>query len=151
MELAVPKATKHQLRVLFVDDDESISGLLETELPRMGHSSTVCRSPREAIEAVEKNTFDAAIVDLKMPGGSGWDVIDFIRENSPETEYVISTGHGSMDDAIRAIRMGAYDFLPKPVTLFEISAVLQRIGEKKALENKNTALESRLQQVEGRS
>lgn len=147
----MPKATKHQLRVLFVDDDESISGLLETELPRMGHSSTVCRSPREAIEAVEKNTFDAAIVDLKMPGGSGWDVIDFIRENSPETEYVISTGHGSMDDAIRAIRMGAYDFLPKPVTLFEISAVLQRIGEKKALENKNTALESRLQQVEGRS
>ena len=151
MELAVPKATKHQLRVLFVDDDESISGLLETELPRMGHTSTVCRSPREAVEAVAANTFDAAIVDLKMPGGSGWDVIDYLRENSPETDYVISTGHGSMDDAIRAIRMGAYDFLPKPVTLFEISAVLQRIGEKKALENKNTALESRLQQVEGRS
>ena len=117
----------------------------------MGHKATVCRSPGEAADAISKHTFDAAIVDLRMPGGSGWDVIDQLRINSPETDYVISTGHGSMDDAIRAIRMGAYDFLPKPVSLFEISAVLQRIGAKKALENKNIALECRLQQVEGRS
>ena len=71
MELAVSQTTKHKLRVLFVDDDESISGLLESELPRMGHTATICRSPGEAIEAVSKNTFDAAIVDLRMPGGSG--------------------------------------------------------------------------------
>lgn len=145
------KTTKHKLRVLFVDDDETIANLMESELPRMGHSTTVCRNPGEAISAVEKNSFDAAVVDLKMPGGSGWDVIDALRKTSPDTEYVISSGHGNMDDAIRAIRMGAYDFLPKPCTLFEISAALQRIGAKKALENKNTALESRLQQVEGRS
>ena len=90
-------------------------------------------------------------IDLRMPGGSGWDVIDYLREHSPETVCVISTGHGDRDDAIRAIRMGAYDFLPKPVSLFEIGNVLDRIGEKKALENKNIALENRLQRVEGRS
>ncbi len=86
-----------------------------------------------------------------MPGGSGWDVIDYLREHSPETVCVISTGHGDRDDAIRAIRMGAYDFLPKPVSLFEIANVLDRIGEKKALQNKTIALESRLQRVEGKS
>lgn len=145
------QSNKHKLRVLFVDDDESIAGLLESELPRMGHDAMVCRSPSEAADAVASNSFDAAIIDLRMPGGSGWDIIEKLRDESPETEYVISTGHGSMDDAIRAIRMGAYDFLPKPVSLFEISAVLQRIGEKKALTNKNKALTSRLQQVEGRS
>lgn len=145
------KTTKHKLRVLFVDDDETIASLMESELPRMGHSTTVCRNPSEAINAIEKNSFDAAVVDLKMPGGSGWDVIDALRKLSTDTEYVISSGHGNMDDAIRAIRMGAYDFLPKPCTLFEISAALQRIGSKMALENKNVALESRLQQVEGRS
>ena len=107
MELAVAGSGKHKLRVLFVDDDESISELLASELPRMGHAATVCRSPGEALEAVSRNTFDAAIVDLRMPGGSGWDVIDHLREHSPGTEYVISTGHGSMDDAIRAVRMGA--------------------------------------------
>lgn len=151
MELAVSQSTKHKLRVLFVDDDESIAGLLESELPRMGHDATVCRSPSEAADAVARNSFDAAIIDLRMPGGSGWDIIEKLRDESPETEYVISTGHGSMDDAIRAIRMGAYDFLPKPVSLFEISAVLQRIGEKKSLQNQNKALTNRLQQVEGRS
>lgn len=151
MELAVAQSTKHKLRVLFVDDDDSISELMESELPRMGHITTVCRNPSEACDAINKNTFDAAIVDLRMPGGSGWDVIEQLREHSPNTDYVISTGHGSMDDAIRAVRMGAYDFLPKPVSLFEISAVLQRIGDKKSLENKNVALECRLKQVEGRS
>lgn len=151
MELAVAQPTKHKLRVLFVDDDDSISELMESELPRMGHTATVCRNPSEASDAISKNTFDAAIVDLRMPGGSGWDVIEQLREQSPNTDYVISTGHGSMDDAIRAVRMGAYDFLPKPVSLFEISAVLQRIGAKKALEHKNVALECRLKQVEGRS
>lgn len=142
---------RHSLRVLFVDDDNSIAELMRSELPRMGHTATIRQSPSAAIEAIQKNVFDAAIIDLRMPGGSGWDVIDYLREHSPETVYVISTGHGDRDDAIRAIRMGAYDFLPKPVSLFEISTVLDRIAEKKALQNKTVALEGRLQRVEGRS
>ena len=142
---------KRKLRVLFVDDEQSIAELMRSELPRMGHTAVVCENPSEAVAAIDQNTFDAAIVDLRMPGGSGWDVIDHLREVSPETDYVISTGHGSMDDAIRAVRLGAYDFLPKPVSLFEISSVLQRIGEKKALENKTIALENRLERAEGRS
>ena len=142
---------RHSLRVLFVDDENSIAELMRSELPRMGHTATIRQSPSAAIEAVQKNVFDAAIIDLRMPGGSGWDVIDYLREHSPETACVISTGHGDRDDAIRAIRMGAYDFLPKPVSLFEISNVLDRIAEKKALQNKTVALEGRLQRVEGRS
>ena len=151
MESAVGTRKRQSLRVLFVDDENSIAELMRSELPRMGHVATVKQSPGAAIEAIQKNVFDAAIIDLRMPGGSGWDVIDYLREHSPETVCVISTGHGDRDDAIRAIRMGAYDFLPKPVSLFEISNVLDRIGERKALENKTLALESRLQRVEGRS
>ena len=150
-ESAVSTKKRHSLRVLFVDDEQSIADLMRSELPRMGHNATVRQSPGSAIEAIQKNVFDAAIIDLRMPGGSGWDVIDYLREHSPETVSVISTGHGDRDDAIRAIRMGAYDFLPKPVSLFEIINVLDRIGEKKALQNKTIALESRLQRVEGRS
>ena len=151
MESAVGTRKRHSLRVLFVDDENSIAELMRSELPRMGHVATVRQSPSAAIEAIQKNIFDAAIIDLRMPGGSGWDVIDYLREHSPETVCVISTGHGDRDDAIRAIRMGAYDFLPKPVSLFEISNVLDRIGERKSLENKTIALENRLQRVEGRS
>ncbi len=141
---------KNKLRVLFVDDDEAIASLMRLELPRMGHDATICLSGHEAIKALEEHSFDAAIIDLRMPGLSGWQVVEELREISPETEFVISTGHGSMDDAIQALRMGAYDFLPKPCPLFEIANVLQRIAEKREMQHKAIALESRLEAVQGK-
>ena len=147
----MPARTKNNLRVLFVDDESRLRDLMQSELPRLGHSTTVCASPGEAISALNDNSYDAAFIDLKMPGGSGWDVVDHIRKVSPDTKYVIITGHGDMDAAIQAIRTGAYDFLPKPISMFEINAVLEHIGEKKSLENKNAALENQLKRAEGRS
>lgn len=144
-------STKHKLRVLFVDDEEAISSMMRLELPRMGHDATVCTSGQDAVAALEENTYDAAIIDLRMPGLSGWEVVDQLRVISPDTEFVISTGHGSMDDAIQAIRLGAYDFLPKPCRLFEIASVLQRIAEKREMRHKTIALESRLEAVQGKS
>lgn len=142
-------ATSSRLRVLFVDDETAIREVMKNELPRMGHDVTLCENGQVALKALEHQTFDAAIVDLKMPGLSGWDVIDHIKKVSPETEVVISTGHGDMEAAIQAVRRGAYDFLPKPCKLFEIAAVLKRIADKRTLTNKTIALESRLKAVEG--
>lgn len=144
-------STKHKLRVLFVDDEESIASMMRLELPRMGHDATICENGHDAIKALEDNTFDAAIIDLRMPGLSGWEVVEQLRKISPETEFVISTGHGSMDDAIQALRLGAYDFLPKPCRLFEIASVLQRIAEKREMQHKTIALENRLEQVQGKT
>ncbi len=142
-------ATSNRLRVLFVDDESAIREVMKIELPRMGHDVVICEDGLAALKALEKHSFDAAIVDLKMPGMSGWDVIDHIRKVSPETEVIISTGHGDMEAAIQAVRRGAYDFLPKPCKLFEISAVLKRVAEKRTLTNKNIALETRLKTFEG--
>lgn len=142
-------ATSNRLRVLFVDDESAIREVMKIELPRMGHDVVICEDGLAALKALEKHSFDAAIVDLRMPGLSGWDVIDHIRKVSPETEVIISTGHGDMEAAIQAVRRGAYDFLPKPCKLFEISAVLKRVAEKRTLTNKTIALESRLKAVEG--
>jgi DNA-binding NtrC family response regulator len=143
--------TQHKLRVLFVDDEAPIREIMRNELPRMGHEVTICENGEAALPALEKHTFDAAIVDLRMPGLSGWDVIAHLKKVSPETEFIISTGHGSMEEAIQALRQGAYDFLPKPCKLFEIANVLQRVGDKRALKNKALALENRLQAVQGSS
>ncbi|MBI1348573.1 response regulator [bacterium] len=142
-------ATSNRLRVLFVDDESAIREVMKIELPRMGHDVTICEDGHAALRTLETQTFDAAIVDLRMPGPSGWDVIDHIKKVSPETEVVISTGHGDMDAAIQAVRRGAYDFLPKPCKLFEIAAVLKRIADKRTLTNKTIALETRLKAVEG--
>ncbi|MEX1229087.1 MAG: sigma-54 dependent transcriptional regulator [Planctomycetaceae bacterium] len=142
-------SSANKLRVLFVDDESAIRDVMKIELRRMGHDACICEDGAAALKALETQTFDAAIVDLRMPGLSGWDVIDHIKQVSPETEVIISTGHGSMQEAIQAVRKGAYDFLPKPCQLFEISSVLNRIAEKRSLVHKTIALENRLKAVEG--
>ena len=139
------------LRVLFVDDEEPIREVMRIELPCMGHEVTVCADGTEALKAIEQRTYDAAIVDLRMPGLSGWDVVNQIKSVSPETEVIIHTGHGNLDEAVRAIRHGAYDFLQKPCRLFDIANVLQRVAEKRTLTHKTIALEGRLKAVEGSS
>ena len=148
-EAVLTTANPNRLRVLFVDDEAAIREVMKIELPRMGHDVIICEDGQAALKVMDEHTFDAAIVDLRMPGLSGWDVIDHIKKVSPETEVVISTGHGDMDAAIQAVRRGAYDFLPKPCKLYEIAAVLKRIGEKRTLTNKTIALETRLKAVEG--
>ena len=115
----------------------------------MGHDVVMCEDGYAALKALDKQPFDVAIVDLRMPGLSGWDVIDHIKKVSPETEVIISTGHGDMDAAIQGIRLRAYDFLRKPWKMAEISASLNRVAEKRTLTNKTIALESRLKAVEG--
>ena len=135
--------------MLFVDDEPAIRDVMKIELPRMGHDVVMCEDGHVALKALDKQPFDAAIVDLRMPGLSGWDVIQHIKKVSPETEVIISTGHCDVDATIQAIRMGAYDFLRKPCKLVEISAALKRVAEKRTLTNKTIALENRLKAVEG--
>lgn len=139
----------NRLRVLFVDDEAAIRRVMQRELERMGHDVVVCEDGPAGIAALEQHTFDAAIIDLRMPGMDGWGVIDRIKQECPETEVIISTGHGDMDDAIQALRKGAYDFLTKPTRLVEVQNVLQQIAQKTALTNKTIALEHQLQAARG--
>ncbi len=139
----------NKLRVLFVDDEATIRDLMRIELPRMGHEVTICDDGQAAVATIDKHSFDVAIVDLRMPGISGWDVVAHLRTASPETEIIISTGHGNMDDAIQALRRGVYDFLTKPTKLAVIASLLARVADKRALKHKTIALESRLKAVEG--
>jgi DNA-binding NtrC family response regulator len=139
----------NRLRVLFVDDEAPIRDVMKLELPRMGHETTICEDGQTALAAIDKNSFDAAIIDLRMPGISGWDVVEHLQAVAPETEIIISTGHGNMEDAIQALRRGAYDFLTKPTKLAMIAGVLSRVAEKKTLTHKAIALENRLKAVEG--
>ena len=101
----------NRLRVLFVDDEAMIREVMRIELPRMGHDVTVCESGEHALEVIETGSFDAAIVDLRMPGIDGWKVVDHLKQVSPDTQIIIHTAHGNLDEAVTAIRRGANDFL----------------------------------------
>src|SRR5262249_58122092 len=84
------------LRVLFVDDEKPLQEFMRTELPRLGHEVTVCPDGRSAVKVLEKSTFDAAVLDLRMPGMTGIEVLEQLKQMAPDTEAVVMTGHASM-------------------------------------------------------
>jgi DNA-binding NtrC family response regulator len=137
------------LRVLFVDDEKSLQEFMRSELPRLGHEVTVCPDGRAALKVLEKSTFDAAILDLRMPGMTGIELLEQLKQITPDTEAIVMTGHASMETAIEAVRLGAFDYITKPCKLAEIEAVLRKVAEKRDLQHKNLALESRVQAAEG--
>jgi DNA-binding NtrC family response regulator len=122
---------------------------MKLELPRLGHRATVCPDGLTAVAALEKNTYDCIIVDLDMPGLDGIGVIAKCKETSPGTECVVLTGKSTLETAIAALRHGAFDYLTKPCRLIEIEALLNRVAEKKQLEQKNRALEHQVRRLEG--
>lgn len=137
------------LRVLFVDDEKPLQEFMRSELPRLGHEVTVCPDGKAGLRALEKGTFDAAILDLRMPGMTGIEVLEHLKRVAPDTEAVVMTGHASMETAIEAVRLGAFDYITKPCKLAEIDAILRRIAEKRELKNKNLALQTRVRAAEG--
>src|SRR6516225_11400043 len=133
------------LRILFADDEKSLQEFMRSELPRLGHEVTVCPDGKAAVKILEKSTFDVAILDLRMPGMTGIEVLEQLKQTAPDTEAIVLTGHASMETAIEAMRLGAFDYITKPCRLSEIEAVLRKVADKRMLEHKNLALESRLQ------
>ncbi|MFO0960997.1 MAG: sigma-54 dependent transcriptional regulator [Isosphaeraceae bacterium] len=137
------------LRILFADDENHLRDLMQMELPRMGHEVTVCPDGTAALKALEKGNFDAALLDLKMPGMTGIEVLSQIKQSSPDTQVVILTGHATVETAVQALRLGAFDYLTKPCKWAELEVILQRIIERRDLAHKAIALETRLKAAEG--
>src|SRR5262245_20226326 len=132
----------NSLRVLFVDDERSLQEFMRSELPRLGHEVTVYPDGKSAFKVMETSTFDAAILDLRMPGISGIEVLERLKAVSPHTEAVIMTGHASQETAIDALRLGAFDYITKPCKLAQIETVLKKVAERRELQNKNLALQT---------
>jgi DNA-binding NtrC family response regulator len=124
---------------------------MRSELPQLGHEVVVCPDGKAAIKALEKSTFDAAILDLRMPGLTGIEVLEQLKQVSPDTEVVIMTGHASVETAIDAVRLGAFDYITKPCKLAQIETILRKIVEKRELKHTNLALQTRVQAAEGPS
>src|SRR5262249_27514071 len=122
---------------------------MRSELPGLGHEVTVCPDGKAAVKALEKGKFDVAILDLRMPGLTGIEVLEQLKQISPDTEAVVMTGHGSLETAVEALRLGAMEDIYKPCKLAEIEAVLLKVAEKRDLKHKNLALQTRVQAAEG--
>ncbi len=135
-----------QGRVLIVDDDRSMCELLETDLRLRDFDSLWTTSSTSALELLQSHPVDVVLTDLRMPGLSGTELCERIVANRPDVAVVVMTAFGSFESAVAAMRVGAYDFVTKPIELDLLALVLQRAVRHRALQEKVKLLS---QEVEG--
>jgi two-component system sensor histidine kinase HydH len=129
--------------VLVVDDDPTICHLLGDVLRTEGYQPVICLHPRDALALSATESFGLAFVDINLPDMSGLDLAARIKEHDPEREVVFITGSGTIENAVRAIKMGAYDYLSKPFTLMEFTLCLKRFQERRLLKERIQLAEQR--------
>lgn len=104
-------------KALIVDDEPDIRELLEITLGRMKLDTRSARNVKEARELLAREPFDLCLTDMRLPDGSGLDLVQYIQQRHPQTPVAMITAYGSLDTAIQALKAGAFDFLTKPVDL----------------------------------
>jgi len=137
------------VRILVVDDEmivcESCKRILEEE----GYEVETALSGKEAFEKMKANPFDIVITDLKMPGIDGMEVLRTFRKEYPDSIIIMITGFSTVETAVEAIKLGAFDYIPKPFTPDEVSIVVKKAIEKKSLMLENIYLRQELQEKYG--
>jgi DNA-binding NtrC family response regulator len=119
--------------ILVTDDNEAIRNALKDFLEKDQHQIALAESGEKAVELLQDNIFDVAIVDLIMEEIDGMAVLKAIKDISPETEVIMITGHGTISIAIQAMRSGAYDFITKPPNFDELKLLIDRALEKREI------------------
>ena len=134
-----------QSKILVVDDEPGIREFLQIMLNKNGYLVDVVGDGVRAIEKIEANLFDLAIVDIQMPIVSGIEVLRKISEISPETSVIMITAYASHETAIEAMKLGAYDYITKPFKIDEIKLIIRNALDKKRLERENLRLRRELE------
>lgn len=133
-------------KILFVDDDKVILDMVARFLTREGYTGFFVNSGIEALEILKKERFDIVFTDFKMPEVDGIELLSAIKEYHPETEVIIVTGHGTMEMAIKAMKIGSYDYIQKPFKLAILKLIIDRIIEEKKLKHENVMLKARVKE-----
>jgi signal transduction histidine kinase len=132
-------------RVLVVDDQDVICEVLRTLLRREGFAVDTADDGSAALTALRREPFDVVLLDKNLPGISGLDVLEQARQIRRDVEIIVMTGYASLDSALTALRLGAYDYLVKPFSdLMEVAAKVRRAAEKAHLRRENERLEQDL-------
>jgi NtrC-family two-component system response regulator AlgB len=132
------------MRILIIDDEESIRSTLGVMLQGQGHDVVEAGDAATALREVEKAQFDLAFLDLRLGETSGLDLLPDLLRNNAHLDVVVFTAHASIESAVEAMRGGATDYLAKPYTPEQIRQTIRKIAKKRQLEGQVASLESRL-------
>jgi len=131
--------------LLIVDDDTDYRGLLVRRFKRREYQVHEACDGVEALELAHRRQFDVAIVDMTMPGMTGLDVLEKLKALQPECEVIMHTGQASIETAVKAMKIGAYDYLVKPCPMVECEALVEKAVERRQLAKENVQLKELLQ------
>lgn len=136
-------------RVLVVDDEQRVCQMIASSIREEGAKTDTAFSGEDALELAKLSEYDVVITDVQMPGIDGIELMHRLKRQYPETEVIIITGFGDIALAVEAMRMGAYDFIPKPIQhMGQIVTAAERALEKAAMRHEIDELRSRVQPVE---
>jgi DNA-binding NtrC family response regulator len=139
------------IKLLIAEDELNLSYVLQKELARQGCIVTITHNGDDAIRCVRQEEFHVALLDLMMPGANGIQVLRALSEQEPAPEVIIMTGHATVNTALEAMKLGAYDYLMKPCSLAELSEVVRKAYEKNRLKRDNLVLQSLVRHNGGQS
>lgn len=132
------------IRVLIAEDEAHLGTILEQFMTARGFAVRIVRDGRTALDLLRTEAFDVALLDVVMPEIDGLEVLRLVREEPLPPEIIVITGNGTIETAIAALKLGAYDFLSKPYRMAEIEVLVRRAWEKRMLARDNVLLKSRL-------
>ncbi len=139
------------LELLVVDDDDEFRDTLARRFSRVGFQVSEAPGGEQALEMVQRRDFDVAVFDMMMPGLSGLDLLKRFKDNHVECEVVFLTGKGTVDTAVDAMKLGAFDYLQKPFPLQELEGVIRRASERRQLRKENRQLRALLDRAKATS
>jgi two-component system response regulator HydG len=138
-----------QLHLLIVDDDPPVRSACAEIAGGLGFATRMAESVESARSALAAGPVDLVLLDLRLPGGGGLILLDEIHASHPETLVLIMTAYATVSSAVEAMRIGASDYLTKPFSLEDLSAVLERAAERRAIDVESRALRERLRASAG--
>ena len=132
--------------ILVIDDEAAQRDVLTGYLKKKGYQIFAASSGKEGIEITKNEPVDIILSDFKMPDLNGIEVLEQVKKMNPEISFVIVTAYGTVENAVKAMRLGAFDYISKPVDLDELDLMIERIIEHKNLKSENQLLKTQLQE-----
>jgi DNA-binding NtrC family response regulator len=131
--------------ILIIDDEPLMRLSIMDALKAVGYEVRAAATGHEGMALLNKDAFDIVITDLRLPGADGLSLLQVCKQRSPRTEVIVITAHGSVDSAVEAMKLGAYDYITKPFSMDELLLIVERVSKVLALRHENIQLREELE------